>query len=240
MARHSAFLAGLQLAAALSTGSAAAGPKAVVELFTSQGCSSCRSADAYFSELADRDDVIALSLHVDYWNYLGWDDTFSRPEHSERQRSYAEAHGTKRVYTPQIIVNGATDVVGNDVGAVEAAIAEASLDVPVSVRREAGTLKIEVGAMPRPGQWRTTVRLVLFSSEAKVEIAQGENAGATVTYRNVVKDIRPVGMWDGAPVRITLPEDEIMADGIDGCAVIVQEDLGSGPGAILGAAALRI
>jgi hypothetical protein len=73
-----------------------------------------------------------------------------------------------------------------------------------------------------------------------VEIARGENAGATVTYRNVVKEIRPVGMWDGAPVRITLPEDEIMADGIDGCAVLVQEDLGNGPGAILGAAQLGI
>jgi hypothetical protein len=123
MARPPALLAGMLLASMLATKRAASEPKAVIELFTSQGCSSCRSADAYFEGLADRDDVIALSLHVDYWNYLGWEDTFSHPEHSERQLSYAEAHGTKRVYTPQIVVNGTTDVVGNHVGAVEAAIA---------------------------------------------------------------------------------------------------------------------
>jgi hypothetical protein len=234
---RTSFLAGLLLISSY-TMAAGAEPKAVVELFTSQGCSSCRSADAFLAELADREDVIALSLHVDYWNYLGWEDTFSMPGHTERQRAYAEAHGSNRVFTPNIVVNGATDLVGSHTAAVEKAIAEASLQVPVSLRREDGLLKIEVGARPRPGAWRTTVRVVLFSSKASVEITRGENAGSSMIYRNVVKEMRPIGMWDGAPVKITLPEDELMGDGIDGCAVIVQEDLDNGPGAIVGAAQL--
>lgn len=227
------------LAVAVYPTSSIAEPKAVVELFTSQGCASCPPADAFLTEMAGREDVIALSLHVDYWNYLGWADTFSDPAHTERQRSYAEAHGTKRVYTPQIVVNGTTDLVGSNRRAVEAAIQKSSLDIPVSLRSEAGALEIEVAALLRPGQWRTTIRVVLFSSKAVVEITRGENAGSTMTYRNVVKEIRPVGMWDGAPVRITLPENELMQDGVDGVVVIVQEDLDKGPGAILGAAQLQ-
>ena len=239
MARISSFLAAALSLVSLAA-PASAEPKAVVELFTSQGCSSCLAADAYFAELAERDDVIALSLHVDYWDYLGWQDTLGKPEHSERQRKYGEVHGTKRVYTPQVVVNGTKDIVGSDRAAIEAVIAQSGLPVPVTLRREAGTLKIDVGALPRPGRWRTTIRVVLFTSRAKVEITRGENAGSTVIYRNVVREIRPVGMWDGAPVRITLPEDELMGDGIDGSAVLVQEDLAKGPGAIVGAAQLRI
>src|SRR6266540_2570361 len=93
-------------------------PRAIVELFTSQGCSSCVAADAYFADLAKRKDVVALSLHVDYWDYLGWRDTLSDPAHTERQRSYAAVHGSRRVYTPQMVINGRSDFVGSDRGAV--------------------------------------------------------------------------------------------------------------------------
>jgi hypothetical protein len=211
-------------------------PKAVVELFTSQGCSSCVSADAYFAELAKRGDLVAISLHVDYWDYLGWRDTLGDPAHAERQRDYAEVHGTRRIYTPQIVVNGVTGMIGSKREAVEAAIADSKLPVPVTLRHGDGTVEIEVGASPLPGKRPTTIRLALLTSEAGVPIARGENAGSTIEYYNVVRAMRPIGMWDGNVVKITLPEDEIMADGVDACAVIVQEDLPNGPGAILGAA----
>ena len=214
-------------------------PKALVELFTSQGCSSCVAADAYFADLAKRDDIVAISLHVDYWDYLGWRDTLGDAAYTERQHDYAAAHGTRRVYTPQIVVNGESGHVGSDRRAVESAIAGSSLDVPVTMRHGDGTVEIEVSALPDAGANPATIRLVLLTSEAEVAIARGENAGRTIGYYNVVREIRPVGMWHGKSVRITLPEDEIMADGVDTCAIIVQEDLPSGPGAIIGAAMLR-
>ncbi len=232
------FSLGLALLMAFAPARAAAELRAVVELFTSQGCSSCRAADAYFVELAERDDVLALSLHVDSWDYLGWPDTFGLPENTARQREYAAALGTRRIYTPQLIINGATDLVGTDRAAVEAAIAASALRVPVGMRVDTGTVGNNVGARPLPGNVRTTIWLVLYSSEASVAIATGENAGATVSYRNVVRAMRPIGMWDGGPVSITLPMDELISDGIDGCAVIVQVDGPQGPGAILGAAKL--
>jgi hypothetical protein len=226
------------LAVLVAPGLAAAGPKAVVELFTSEGCSSCVAADAYFEELVERDDVLALSLHVDYWDYLGWPDTLGDPANTERQRAYAEVHDTRRIYTPQIIVNGAAQFVGSHRKEIEAAIKRAALPVPVDMRRHDEKVIIEVAARPLPRPWPTTIRLVLFSSEVEVDIAGGENAGATLDYYNVVRAMRPIGMWDGLAVRIALPGDELMGDGIDGCAVIVQEDLPEGPGRILGAAQL--
>ena len=121
--------AGLLLAAS----SAAAEPKAVVELFTSQGCSSCVAADEYFEELSRRDDVLALSFHVDYWDYLGWQDTFGSPDNTERQRDYADALGDRRIYTPQIVVNGTASMLGSDRTAVESELATATLPLPVSM-----------------------------------------------------------------------------------------------------------
>jgi hypothetical protein len=211
-------------------------PKAIVELFTSQGCSSCVAADAYFADLAKRKDVVALSLHVDYWDYLGWSDTLSDPANTERQRSYAAVHGSRRVYTPQIIINGRTDLVGSDRNAVDAAIALSALPVPVSMQKGDGTVEIEVSAGTVPHQSPATIRLVLLTSEAEVAIGRGENAGSTVEYYNVVRTMRPIGMWDGEAVKITLPANELMGKGVDACAIIVQEDLPNGPGAIIGAA----
>ncbi len=213
-------------------------PRAIVELFTSQGCSSCVAADAYFADLAERRDVVALSLHVDYWDYLGWRDTLGDPAHTQRQRDYAAAHGSRRVYTPQIVVNGTEDFVGSDRRSVDAAISHSSLTVPVTIRQGDDTVEIEVAARPDQHAAPATIRLALITSEAKVAIARGENAGATIEYYNVVRAMRPVGMWDGDAVKITLPQHEIMPAGIDSCAIIVQEDTPRGPGAIIGAALL--
>jgi len=211
-------------------------PKAIVELFTSQGCSSCVAADKFFAELAERPDVVALSFHVDYWDYLGWRDTLSDPAHTERQRGYAAVHGSRRVYTPQMVINGTDDFVGSDRGAVDKAIAQSTLAVPVTMRRGDGTVEIEVAGRSVPHQWPATIRLVLLTSEAEVAIGRGENAGTTMDYYNVVRAMRPVGMWDGEAVKITLPEHELMGHGVDACAIIVQEDKPNGPGAIIGAA----
>ncbi|MGH6926135.1 MAG: DUF1223 domain-containing protein [Propylenella sp.] len=238
MTRAFSFLASL-FAAVLASAAASAEPKALVELFTSQGCSSCVLADAYFAELAKRDDVVAISLHVDYWDYLGWRDTLGDPAYTQRQRDYAAAHGTRRVYTPQIVVNGVGGYVGSNRGAIEAAIKESALPVPVTMRYGNGTVEIDVAARPDASAKPATIRLALITSEAKVPIARGENAGRTIEYYNVVREIRPIGMWGGEAVSITLPEDEIMADGVDACAILVQEDLPSGPGAVIGAALLR-
>lgn len=233
-------------ALALSVGlgqAALAGPKAVVELFTSQGCSSCPPADALLAELAERDDVIALSLHVDYWDYLGWKDTFGRSENTARQYAYGKARGDGKVYTPQMVVNGAGDFVGSSREAVEQAIAAAALPLDVSIRRTAGAIEIAIGAAPEgePMPRKMTVRLVVFDSAATVVIERGENAGRTASYRNVVDSMRPIGMWKGEPLEISLPADEVLYSQSDedyGCAVIVQEDLPEGPGRILGAARL--
>jgi hypothetical protein len=211
-------------------------PKAIVELFTSQGCSSCVAADSFFAELAKRDDVVALSLHVDYWDYLGWHDTLGDPAHTERQRDYAAVRGSPRVYTPQIVLNGRTDFVGSNRGAIDAAIDRSALPVPVTMRHGDGTVEIEVAARPIRTMWPATIRLVLLTSEAEVPIVRGENAGSTIEYYNVVRAMRPIGMWDGAAVKITLPEKELMVDGVDACAILVQEDLPKGPGQIIGAA----
>lgn len=237
MARFISLFFGL-LVMAFAPEKGAAEPKAVVELFTSQGCSSCKAADLYLAELVKAPDVLALSYHVDYWDYLGWRDTLAQPENTRRQRDYADVLGSRRIYTPQIIVNGMVDLVGSDRQAIGAAVAASTLPVPVSMRRKEGTVVIVVGARPLPGSRPTTIRLVLFSSQVRVAIAHGENAGSEIAYYNVVRAMRPIGMWDGATVKITLPEHELMGDGIDGCAVLVQEDLGNGPGAILGAAQL--
>lgn len=226
------------LAALIAWGPARAEPKALIELFTSQGCSSCVAADAYMEDLAKRDDVVAISLHVDYWDYLGWRDTLGDAAYTARQRDYAAAHGTRRVYTPQIVVNGVSGHVGSHRREVEAAIANSSLRVPVEVSHGDGTVEIKVGARPDASTRPATIRLVLITSEAEVAIQRGENAGRTIAYYNVVREIRPIGMWGGEAVEIALPEDEIMVDGVDSCAIIVQEDLSRGPGAVIGAAML--
>ena len=238
MIRVLSFLAGLAAGVA-ATSPASAEPKAIVELFTSQGCSSCVSADAYLGELAMRDDVLALSLHVDYWDYLGWRDTLGDAAYTQRQRDYAAVQGTRRVYTPQMVVNGGSGHVGSDRASIEAAIAASTLPVPVEMRHGDGAVLIEIGAHPELSARHATIRLVLLTSEATVEISRGENAGRTIAYYNVVREIRSIGMWKGDAVPIALPQNEILGNDVDACAIIVQEELPDGPGAIIGAAMLH-
>ncbi|RVT84164.1 DUF1223 domain-containing protein [Rhodobacteraceae bacterium CCMM004] len=171
----------------------------VVELFTSQGCSSCPPADALLASLADRDDVIALALHVDYWDYIGWKDRFGSPVHTARQKGYARAARQRTVYTPQMIVGGVDHVVGYKPMRVADLIQKhkaAAAPVDLYLRRDGATLRIDAMAVAEVPK-RMMIHLVRLMPHAKVEITHGENAGKTLTYSNIVTQWRQIARWDG-------------------------------------------
>ncbi|MGB7317456.1 MAG: DUF1223 domain-containing protein [Planktotalea sp.] len=176
----------------------------VIELFTSQGCSSCPPADALMHKLAARGDVIALSMHVDYWDYIGWKDEFARPENTARQKAYAHAAGRRSVYTPQMIIGGVDSVVGThpmDVADMIAKHARESKDVSLKLARTGKRLMIAANAR-RPAKY--DVKVVNFTPKRTSAIKRGENAGKTITYVNVVSNLKVVGKWDGrAPLSVT-------------------------------------
>jgi hypothetical protein len=214
-------------------------PPAVVELFTSQGCSSCPPADALLGQLADKPGVVALSYSVDYWDYLGWRDTLGSPANSERQRSYAKARGDGRVYTPQMVVDGVTHVNGGDEAAVHAAVASAEkrlaeVKVPVSMRADGDTLIVDIGAAPENSDRRAgTVWLAIAKEMEKVEVARGENRGRDLSYHHPVRELSPIGMWHGDPITLRLPLKDLKTMGGDCLFALLQVEY-SGP--ILGAA----
>lgn len=214
----------------------AEGPRAVVELFTSAGCASCPAADAILAGLADTPDTLALSFHVDYWDYLGWKDTLASPESSARQSAYADVRGDRAIYTPQIVINGTVPVVGGDAAAVRAAIARAGtgLPVPVAIERGPEAITIHIGAAP-PGlaEQTATIWIAVVESRHAVTPERGENAGRSILYRNVVRQIQPIGMWKGQEMTIDLPVTDY---GKAGCTVLLQVDRDGRPGPILGAA----
>jgi hypothetical protein len=245
-ARHAALAAAVLLpliAGPMMSSSAAAAEPAtvapvVVELFTSQGCSSCPPADALLTELAGRPDVVALSLHVDYWDYIGWKDPYASPQYTARQQRYAEALHLRYVYTPQIVVDGRTNVVGSHRAKVLAAIeAAAQRDRPIDITfgtANGGTVIIPEGHAPEEG---ATVWLAIYDSEQVTEIKRGENAGHKLRNANVVRSFERLGTWMGARLEIPLDLAGARARGRDGCAVIVQQGR-TGP--ILAAAAMSL
>ncbi|MFQ5773074.1 MAG: DUF1223 domain-containing protein [Kiloniellaceae bacterium] len=210
----------------------------VVELFTSQGCNTCPPADELLIELSARPDVVALSLHIDYWDYIGWKDPYGSPMNTERQRRYAEALGLRYVFTPQIIVDGRINLVGSRRDEVLAAIEKAA------ARRKAlrlgflpaggGKVVIPAGHAPDEG---ATVWLAVYDKGHVTEVKRGENAGRTIRNANVVRSFERLGTWMGERLEIPLDLTAAAARGRYGCAVIVQQGR-NGP--ILGAAAMRL
>lgn len=190
-----------------ATAGAGSADPVVVELYTSQGCSSCPPADAYFATLVDDPAVLPLALHVDYWDYIGWEDRFADPAFTLRQKSYARAAGSRMIYTPQMIVQGAVRVEGNDPAAVAKAIAgvQAQPDlVPLALRRQGEGWQVEAPATALPAP--VVVQLVRYRPQEVVNIEHGENAGQVVTYRNIVTHWQPLADWTGAePLSLTLP-----------------------------------
>jgi hypothetical protein len=203
----------------------------VVELFTSQGCSSCPPADTLLREMSTDPDVIMLALHVDYWDYLGWADDFASPAFTDRQHDYAHAAGVRTVYTPQFIIGGVDHVAGAkpmELMTYVRAHAEADTGVDLSVAADGGQVRITATA---PGRRDMLVQIVRYTPEQTVEVLRGENAGRTITYFNIVTAWDQIATWDGAsPLTLTAT----LTGGQPG-AVIVQE---AGPGAILAAARL--
>ncbi len=243
----SARLVPFAIAALCWTGTTVAGeiakPLGVVELFTSQGCSSCPPADAFLGELARRGDVIALAYHVDYWDYLGWKDNMARPENTQRQKAYQASLDNAWIYTPQAVVNGRNHVTGSRSDAILSLLdndakAGSNEMVDVAITREHDMLGISVGGA-RGAVRNARVIVVYFDPVREVAVKRGENRGRTVEYWNAVTGWHTAGMWHGEPVRFELPEGEIEAKGGGGCAVLVQAfGPGDMPGPVIGSAML--
>jgi hypothetical protein len=221
---------GLWLAAAAAV---QAEPVVVVELYTSQGCSSCPPADEFVAMLASDPRILPLALHVDYWDYIGWADKFANPKFTDRQRAYAKAIGSRTIYTPQLIVGGQDRIEGfapEETAKRLRAHMKAGASVQLTVSREGGMLVIRAAA-DQPVEGPVRVQVVRYKEAETVRIERGENAGKVITYRNIVTSWERVGDWSGeGPLELTASYG-----GDEPGAVILQAD---GPSAIL--AAVRV
>lgn len=237
-----AIIATALMGAALTTPLQAAEtrPKAVVELFTSQGCYSCPPADAALEQLINEGGTLALAFHVDYWNYLGWADTLSSHENTERQYGYAQSMHRSNVYTPQAVVNGRTETVGSRLGQIKGYITGLQktgegLTVPVSAEMAGDKISISVGE----GTGKADIVVAYYKRRESVKITRGENAGKTISYWNSVIKLSTVGMWDGKATSVQLPMSVLENSDYDGCAILLQTFGSRGePGPILGATSI--
>ncbi len=199
----------------------------VIELFTSQGCSSCPPADDIMHELAKRDDVIGLALHVDYWDYIGWKDEYADPSHTDRQRAYARQGGRTMIYTPQMVVNGQQDVVGAKARQLDQLIdahLTAAPQASVQAQRDGGAVTVEVSPVELPEGQVYDVRVVQYSPLRHASIRRGELAGHELDYANVVESWQIAGQWDGvAPQSYTAELESDLP------AVVLVQQAGHGP-----------
>ena len=213
----------------------------VIELFTSQGCSSCPPADRLMEKIARQPGVFVLSLPVDLWDYVGWKDTLAMPYHAQRQRQYAKGRGDNRVYTPQAIINGLAHVVGSDPAAIKTQ-AEAcygrdgALSIPMRMELTPSGLKVEVGAAQGAAPKTANLWLVRVASQREVKIKRGENSGHTFTYVNVARGFQRIGEWSGAATSFTVPGDQLVSPDSDGWMLFLQAGASNRPGVILAAA----
>ena len=216
-------------------------PRVVLELFTSQGCSSCPPADRLLKSYTGRKDILALTMPVDIWDYLGWKDTFATPQHTRRIRTYAQVRGDGAVYTPQIVVNGRRHTVGSHQRKIDSTIhsvleAGNALSVPVKFAMRDGSIVIETGAVPEGVEARdSTIWLGVVQKVGTVDVRRGENSGRELSYYNVVRELSAVGMWNGEAAEVHLSKDAVMGGrkGADACVVLIQAGTG---GPIIGAA----
>jgi hypothetical protein len=230
-------VAAAAFAAAFFSGVAAQGAEpapVVVELFTSQGCSSCPPADRLLGEFADRDDVLPLSFHVTYWDRLGWPDTFGLEDSTRRQEGYADWLGERRVYTPQMIIGGRIDVVGSSRRRVLEAIRLIRDHGPSGPELAivGGRLSVGAGEEVDAAIW-----LAAFDDHHDVAIARGENRGRTLRYHHVVRELTRLAYWRGRAIELDLPVARLSAAGRDGAAILVQR---LSDGAILAATRLLL
>jgi hypothetical protein len=230
---RSALLASSLSAGLVAVAGAATRP-VVLELFTSQGCSSCPPAEVIVNELAQRPDVLPLSFHVDYWDDLGWRDRYSLASATQRQRAYARTLRRSSVYTPQAVIDGSHDIVASQKAAVMEAVSGPREGIATSVTISGGTLQIHVGA----GSDAATadVLLVGYLREATTPIGRGENSGRTLKESNIVLWLHQLGRWNGKPREFEMSVSKL-PENVTDIAVLVQS---AGQGAILGAVAQPI
>lgn len=199
----------------------------VVELFTSQGCSSCPPADRIMHDLAKRDDVIGLALHVDYWDYIGWKDEYADPDHTLRQRAYAREGGRSMIYTPQMVINGQHDIVGAQARELDRLIEahlKAAPEALVTAVRSADEVTVDVTPVELPKGDTYDVHVVQYSPMRHASIRRGELAGHELDYANVVEAWQIAGQWDG-----TAPQTFTVQLGSDLPAVVLIQRAGEGP-----------
>ncbi len=252
MAARAGSLMSLALTAIFAAGSAMGQEKAqdarrtppvVIELFTSQGCSSCPPADSLLNEMIRSDpNLIGLTLPVDYWDYIGWKDTLASPAFTARQKAYGAMRGDHQIYTPQAVVNGVTHVVGSDRDEIEAASKAAfgkdgALSVPMGANANDHGLSVDLGAAPKGAPRAGAFWLFQIARERSVAIGRGENSGHHVTYANVVRHMRKIGDWIGEPVHFDLSREDLTAPDSDSFVLVLQAGTDTRPGPILAAIA---
>jgi hypothetical protein len=224
--------------------SVSAQTRAVLELFTSQGCSSCPPADKLVGEFTADPSLIVLSLPIDYWDYLGWKDTLADPRHTARQRAYSRVRGDHEVYTPQVVVNGSLHALGSDKDAIEAAIAKshenpATLALPVKLSTVDGRLAVSV-ADRNDLHIPAEIWVAGLTRAVTVMIKRGENKGKTITYHNVARRWFKVDDWKGSGKTWSVPLPQLEGNGVNSAAVLVQSGTVESPNAIIGAAMAQL
>lgn len=216
--------------------------RGVVELFTSQGCSSCPPADIVLGKLAKRPDLLVLSMPVDYWDYLGWKDTFASPGNTARQKAYARARGDGQVYTPQAVINGQLHVNGSVESQIDGALRQTAgkADAPRIALKgwtDKDTVVIQAGNAAGATPVTGTLLLAMVQRQGEVAIGRGENHGRKVVYTNIVRQLKPVGEWNGREMTVRIPRAELTREGADFGAILLQQ----GPtGPILAAAEIKM
>ena len=211
----------------LATSAQAGGTPVVVELFTSQGCSSCPPADQIMHDLAQRDDVIGLALHVDYWDYIGWKDEYAQPGHTSRQRAYAREGGRTMIYTPQMVINGQQEVMGAKAGELDHLInahLAATPEATVSATRTGDNVSVSVAPVGLVADKEYDVRIVQYSPMRRASILRGELAGHVLNYANVVENWQIAGQWDGGA-----PQNYTASVILDSPVVVLIQRAGHGP-----------
>jgi hypothetical protein len=200
---------------------AASDTPVLVELFTSQGCSSCPAADKLAATLTG---ATVVSFNVDYWDYLGWRDTLAKPEYTQRQMDYAKSRGDNDVYTPQMIIDGAAHAVGSNQASVTNAIStayKAQVKVPMTLSANDMELIVDLGAGEAVGE--ATLWLMAIAPTVLVKVEHGENSGRDISYHNVVRKLVPAGMWNGQSAKLTFPRSAIITDDVKMCLAVLQK-----------------
>ena len=186
---------------------AAAKPPVVVELYTAQGCASCGEANAYVAKLAERPSTLVLTFPVDYWDYLGWTDTFAKPEFAERQKAYVAKLSLREPYTPQVVIDGRLQATAIKTGRVDKLVAEAAKAPhdPPDLRFISGGKRVDVGSGRAP-KGGAEVWLIRYDPrEQDVAVKSGDNKGQTIVQKNVVREVKRLGAWKGRPASFRLP-----------------------------------